>query len=72
MDIQRVVVELSETEHRVLDPGDVYFLAGAGGRTEVRLRGREPLVDVRELQEVPVTLFSYCAPVVRLQSSVVS
>jgi hypothetical protein len=33
MDIQRVVVKLSETEHRVLDPADVYFLAGAGGRT---------------------------------------
>jgi hypothetical protein len=40
MDIERVVVELSETEHRVLDPADVCFLAGAGGRTEVRLRGR--------------------------------
>jgi DNA-binding LytR/AlgR family response regulator len=52
MDIERVVVELSETEHRVLDPADVYFLAGAGARTEIRLRGREPLVDVRELGEV--------------------
>jgi hypothetical protein len=42
MDIERVVVELSETEYRVLDPADVYFLAGAGGRTEVRLRGSVP------------------------------
>jgi DNA-binding LytR/AlgR family response regulator len=52
MDIQRVVVELSETEHRVLDPADVFFLAGAGGRTEIRLRGRESLVDFREIGEV--------------------
>jgi len=31
MDIERVVVELSETEHRVLDPADVYVLVGASG-----------------------------------------
>ena len=48
----RLLVQVSRTEQRVVDPVDVYLLAGAGGRTEVRLRGREPLVDVRPLGEV--------------------
>jgi len=36
----------------VLDPDDVYFLRASGGETEVRLRSRVPLVDVRPIGEV--------------------
>lgn len=36
----------------MLDPEDVYFLRAKGGETEVRLRSRTPLVDVRPLGEL--------------------
>jgi len=36
----------------VLDPDDVYFLKASGGETEIRLRSRTPLVDVRPIGEV--------------------
>jgi DNA-binding LytR/AlgR family response regulator len=36
----------------VLDPDDVYCLRARGGETEVRLRSRTPLVDVRPIGEV--------------------
>ena len=36
----------------MLDPDDVYFLRSRGGETEVRLRSRTPLVDLRPLGEV--------------------
>jgi len=36
----------------VVDPDEIYCLQGRGGETEVRLRSRTPLVDVRELGEV--------------------
>ena len=48
----RVLVHISRSEHRVLDPDDVYCLHARGGETEVRLRSRTPLVDVRPLGEV--------------------
>ncbi|MCD4750830.1 MAG: LytTR family transcriptional regulator DNA-binding domain-containing protein [Thermoanaerobaculales bacterium] len=48
----RILVHLSRSEHRVLDPADVYSLRAQGGETEVRLRSREPLIDVRPIGEV--------------------
>jgi DNA-binding LytR/AlgR family response regulator len=36
----------------VLDPDDVYYLRAKGGETEIRLRSRIPLVDVRPIGEV--------------------
>lgn len=52
MATHRVLVHISRSEHRVLDPDDVYFLRARGGETEVRLRSRTPLVDVRPIGEV--------------------
>ena len=40
----------------MLDPEDVYCLRASGGETEVRLRSRTPLVDVRPIGE-PAPLF---------------
>ena len=37
MAVSRVVVHISRSEHRVLDPEDVYYLRARGGETEVRL-----------------------------------
>ena len=48
----RVLVHISRGEQRVLDPGDVYCLRARGGETEIRLRSRTPLVDVRPIGEV--------------------
>ena len=48
----RILIHISRSEHRVLDPEDVYFLRASGGETEVRLRSRIPLVDVRPIGEV--------------------
>jgi len=45
----RVLIHVSRTEHDVLDPDDVYYLRARGGETEVRLRSREPLIDVRPI-----------------------
>lgn len=47
-----MLVQVSRSEQRVVDPVDVYALASVGDHTEVRLRGRQPLVDVRPLGEV--------------------
>jgi DNA-binding LytR/AlgR family response regulator len=52
MNQHRILVHISRSEHRVLDPDDVYFLRARGGETEVRLRSRTPLVDVRPIGEV--------------------
>jgi DNA-binding LytR/AlgR family response regulator len=52
MTTHRVPVHISRNEHRVLDPDDVYFLRASGGETEVRLRSRTPLVDLRPIGEV--------------------
>ena len=48
----RILIHISRSEHRVLDPDDVYYLRARGGETEVRLRSRKPLVDVRPIGEV--------------------
>jgi DNA-binding LytR/AlgR family response regulator len=48
----RILVHISRSEHRVLDPDDVYYLRASGGETEIRLRSRTPLVDVRPIGEV--------------------
>jgi hypothetical protein len=48
----RILVHISRSEHRLLDPDDVYSLRATGGETEVRLRSRTPLVDVRPIGEV--------------------
>ncbi len=48
----RILIHISRSEHRVLDPDDVYFLRASGGETEIRLRSRTPLVDVRPIGEV--------------------
>jgi len=52
MAAHRVLVHISRSEHRVLDPDDVFFLKARGGQTEVRLRSRTPLIDLRPLGEV--------------------
>ena len=52
----RILIHISRTEHRVLDPIDVYFLNARGGETEVRLRSRQPLVDVRPIGDVMASL----------------
>ncbi len=49
---RRILIHLSRSEHRVLDPDDVYYLRARGGETEVRLRSRTPLIDVRPIGEV--------------------
>ncbi len=48
----RILIHISRGENRVLDPDDVYCLHVRGGETEVRLRSRTPLVDVRPLGEI--------------------
>jgi len=48
----RILIHISRSEHRVLDPDDVYYLRAKGGETEVRLRSRTPLIDVRPIGEV--------------------
>lgn len=52
MAVSRVLVHISRSEHRVLDPEAVYHLRARGGETEVRLRSRVPLIDVRPIGEV--------------------
>ena len=52
MAAHRILIHISRSEHRVLDPDDVYYLRAKGGETEVRLRSRTPLVDVRPIGEV--------------------
>jgi len=47
-----VLVHVSRTEQRVVDPHDIYVLHARGGETEVRLRSRTPWIDVRPLGEV--------------------
>lgn len=48
----RVLIHISRSEHRVLDPDDVYCLRSRGGETEIRLRSKTPLIDVRPIGEV--------------------
>ena len=48
----RVMIHISRSEQRVLDPDDVYCLHARGGETEIRRRSRTPLVDLRPLGEV--------------------
>jgi len=48
----RILIHISRSEHRVLDPDDVYHLQASGGETEIRLRSRTPLIDVRPIGEV--------------------
>ena len=48
----RILIHISRNEHRVLDPDDVYYLRASGGETEIRLRSRTPLIDVRPIGEV--------------------
>ena len=52
MTINRVLIHVSRSEHRVIDPDDVYLLEARGGETEIRLRSSSPLVDVRPIGEV--------------------
>jgi len=46
------MIHISRSEQRVLDPDDVYCLHSRGGETEIRLRSRTPLIDLRPLGEV--------------------
>jgi len=52
----QILVHLSRTEHRVVDPNDIYFVQAHGDESLVRLRGRHPLVDIRPLGDVEPTL----------------
>jgi len=56
MAAHRVLVHISRNEHRVLNPDDVYFLRTTGGKTEIRLSSRIPIVDVRPIGGVPPLL----------------
>ena len=49
---QRLLVYLSRTEHRVVDAEDVYLVEAHGDESHVRLRGRNPLVDIRPLGDL--------------------
>jgi DNA-binding LytR/AlgR family response regulator len=49
---QRVLVHISRSEQRVIDPDDIYCIVASGGATEIRLRTETPLVDIRQLGEV--------------------
>jgi DNA-binding LytR/AlgR family response regulator len=48
----RILIHISSSEHRVLDRDDVYYLRAGGGESEIRLRSRTPLIDVRPIGEV--------------------
>lgn len=48
----RLLIHISRSEQRAIDPDDVYCLRARGGETEVRLRSRTPLVDVRPIGEI--------------------
>jgi hypothetical protein len=56
---RRILIHISRGEHRVLDPDDVYYLRARGGETEVRLRAREPLIDVRPILKVSWHALAY-------------
>lgn len=49
---QRILVHLSRTEYRVVDPDDVYLVEARGDESHIRLRGRSPLVDIRPLGDL--------------------
>ena len=51
-----LLVHLSRTEHRVVDPEDIYFVEAQGDESHVRLRGRNPLVDIRPLGDLEPAL----------------
>ncbi len=48
----RFLVHLSRTEHRVVDADDIYLVEARGDESLVRLRGRDPLVDIRPLGDL--------------------
>ena len=48
----RILVHLSSGRWRAIDPDDVYVVEAAGDDCRVRLRGRDPLPDVRRLAEL--------------------
>lgn len=52
MTTPRFLVRLSRTEHRVVDPADIYLVEAHGDESHVRLRGRRPLVDIRPLGDL--------------------
>ncbi len=52
----RILVHPSRSEHRVVDPEDIYFVLADGDTSIVRLRGRRPLVDIRPLGDLESTL----------------
>jgi DNA-binding LytR/AlgR family response regulator len=47
-----LLVHLKGRVRRVVDADDIYYLEAQGDETDVRLRGRRPLRDVRSLGEV--------------------
>jgi len=49
---QRFLIHLSRTEHRVVDPEDIFFVQAQGDESHVRLRGRRLLVDIRPLGDL--------------------
>ena len=48
----RFLVQLSPDRWRAVDVADVYLVDARGDDCAVRLRGREPLVDVRRLADL--------------------
>ena len=48
----RVWLHTSETERRVIDPSDVYFLEADGDSTWIRFARKRRVRDVRELGQV--------------------
>lgn len=48
----RAVLHRAGRVRRVVEAADIYYLEAQGDETDVRLRGRRPLRDVRSLGEV--------------------
>ncbi len=55
----RIWLDLSETERRVVDPSDIYWLDADGHDTWVRFRGRKRLKDIRGLGELATILSAH-------------
>jgi DNA-binding LytR/AlgR family response regulator len=49
---RRVLIHVAGGRRIPIEPDDVFLLEAVGGQTEVRLRSRTPLVDLRPIGDV--------------------